>query len=67
MVNRVQCPKMADGFQIHPTSPTLGKRDRQAQRAAYDVSRFAAKGGKGSGPPVAEVDWRWRRRQRSKC
>ena len=34
-------------------------RWRMAFRAADSVSRFAAKCGKGFGPPVTEVDWCW--------
>ena len=40
----------------HQTALTLGKSDR---RAAYDVTRFASKCGKGFWPPVTEVDLRW--------
>ena len=55
VVKRGQCPKVADGVQIHQT--TLCKSDRQAQRATDDFSRFSAKCGKGFGSPVTEVDW----------
>ena len=54
VVKRVQCAKVADGFQTHQTAPAPGMSDRRPQRAAYAVSRLC---GKGFGPPVTEVDW----------
>ena len=54
MAERVQCPKVADGCEIHQTAIVLVK-----SRAGYDVTKFAARGGKGFGPPVIEVAWCW--------
>ena len=59
VAKRVQCPKVADGFEIHRAALTLIKSDRRAQRALYDVSKFAARSPKGFGPPVTEVAWYW--------
>ena len=58
-VKGVQCPDVPMAFRYTSLlSPSL-KSDRRAQRAAYDVSRFAAGWSKGFGPPVTEVDWFW--------
>ena len=59
IVVTVQCPSVADGFQRHLTALSLGKSDRRPQTVAYDGSSFAARCGKGFGPPVTEVDRCW--------
>ena len=44
VVERVQCPEVTDGFEIHQTALTMVESDRWAQRSVYDVSKFVATG-----------------------